>query len=184
MRFRLKGSDLWILCLLGFVLILAGKGYLVEERGIRFDQQKEGSALTVKLRPKIEVTVAGAVASPGAYALREDDRLKDLVEMAGGYVAADEERINGTQVLVDGRRYYIPAKDEDVVSAGEGFLTLDDFNDLGAEGLMAIHGIGPVTAEAILDHRRVHGPLGSFEDLLSITGIGTKTLKGMKGLDR
>jgi competence protein ComEA len=172
------------LCLLGFVLILAGKGYLIDERGIRFEQQDKGSALSVKLRPKIEVTVAGAVQCPGAYELREDDRLNDLVEMAGGYAEADAERINGSQLLVDGRRYYIPRKDEPVVASGGGFLTLEAFNELDAGGLMEIHGIGPVTAEAILENRRVNGPLGSFEELLSISGIGPKTLKGMKGLDR
>ena len=40
----------------------------------------------------------------------------------------------------------------------------------------AINGVGPATAEAIVQYRKQHGPFESVEDLARVRGVGEKTL--------
>ena len=48
------------------------------------------------------------------------------------------------------------------------------------EQLDTLPGIGPVTAQAILDHRSEHGPFTSVDDLLDVKGIGEATLADIR----
>ena len=48
------------------------------------------------------------------------------------------------------------------------------------EQLDTLPGIGPVTAQAILDHRTEHGPFASVDDLLDVRGIGEATLADIR----
>lgn len=43
-------------------------------------------------------------------------------------------------------------------------------------------GVGPVTAQAIVDERALHGPFFYPEDLMQVRGIGEKKLSGMREL--
>lgn len=51
-----------------------------------------------------------------------------------------------------------------------------DLNTATAEQLDSIPGVGPVTAQRILDHRRSIGRFTSVDQLLDVSGIGAKTL--------
>ena len=51
-----------------------------------------------------------------------------------------------------------------------------DINSASADALDALPGIGPKYAQAIVDHRRAHGPFASCDDLTKISGIGAKTV--------
>jgi competence ComEA-like helix-hairpin-helix protein len=51
-----------------------------------------------------------------------------------------------------------------------------DINDASVEQMQKLPGIGRVTAERIVDHRREHGPFASVHDLSQVNGIGPKTL--------
>lgn len=55
-----------------------------------------------------------------------------------------------------------------------------DPNAAGRADWDRLPGIGPRTAEAILEHRAAHGPFGAAEDLLAVRGIGPVTLARMK----
>jgi|GEM_PF-789525 competence protein ComEA len=44
----------------------------------------------------------------------------------------------------------------------------------------ALPGIGPRTAEAILDHRRQYGRFAQIEDLTQVRGIGVRTLERLR----
>lgn len=48
------------------------------------------------------------------------------------------------------------------------------------EGLSSIKGIGPKTAESIIEFRQTYGPFQELEDLLAIKGIGEKKLEAMR----
>ena len=48
------------------------------------------------------------------------------------------------------------------------------------EDFMTISGIGPVTAERIINYREKHKSIQSIQELINIKGIGTKTIKKIK----
>ncbi|PJM80086.1 ComEA family DNA-binding protein [Bifidobacterium scaligerum] len=56
-----------------------------------------------------------------------------------------------------------------------------DLNTATSEQLQTIKGIGPVTAERILEHRKAIGRFGSVDQLLDVKGIGSKTLEKIRG---
>jgi competence ComEA-like helix-hairpin-helix protein len=53
-------------------------------------------------------------------------------------------------------------------------------NAAGAAELAQLPGLGPATAQRIVDHRRAHGPFTSPDDLLAVPGIGPITLEGLR----
>lgn len=55
-----------------------------------------------------------------------------------------------------------------------------NLNTATSEELQEVPGIGPVTAEKILQMRKAYGPFKSVDDLLAIKGIGHKRLEKMR----
>lgn len=55
-----------------------------------------------------------------------------------------------------------------------------DINSADAATLEAIPGIGPKTADAVIKYRTANGNFKSVDDLLSVKGIGEKSLQKMK----
>lgn len=55
-----------------------------------------------------------------------------------------------------------------------------NINSASSEELQQVPGIGPVTAEKILQMRKSYGAFKSVDDLLSIRGIGKKRLEKMR----
>ncbi|MGH9741621.1 MAG: ComEA family DNA-binding protein [Candidatus Acidiferrum sp.] len=53
-------------------------------------------------------------------------------------------------------------------------------NTATSEELQLVPGIGPVTAEKILQMRKAYGPFKSVDDLRAIRGIGPKRLEKMR----
>ena len=55
-----------------------------------------------------------------------------------------------------------------------------DINTADTEQLQTLQGIGPALAQRIIDDRRENGPYRTVEDLLRVSGIGEKTLEGIR----
>jgi competence protein ComEA len=55
-----------------------------------------------------------------------------------------------------------------------------DLNTAEAGDLEELPGIGPATAEAIVEHRTTSGPFGSVDDLLEVRGIGEAKLEALR----
>ena len=139
---------------------------------------------------KIIVHVVGAVRRPGLYHLARSARIADAVRRAGGTTKrANLEAINLAAPLEDGLQVVVPrivppaaagapAPGEDP-AATSGPIHL---NTATMEQLDALPGVGPVTAEKILDWRQEHGAFTSVDDLDAIPGIGPARLEQLRDL--
>ena len=57
-----------------------------------------------------------------------------------------------------------------------------NINTANTEELSALPGIGPVTAERIIEYRDKNGPFKNKEEITKIKGIGDKTFQKIKDL--
>jgi competence protein ComEA len=129
------------------------------------------------------VDVAGAVREPGVYRLPEGARVVDAVERAGG-AAPDAllEGINRAARLTDGQQIVVPERGS-ATAGSAGAESEGGPIGLGAatvEQLETIDGIGPVTAQKIVEYREQRGGLSSVEQLDEVSGIGPATMESLR----
>jgi competence protein ComEA len=132
------------------------------------------------------VDVAGAVRRPGVYRFARGDRILDAVRAAGGLTrAADRILVNLAAPLSDGEQVIVatrgsaPGNGAAGAATGSGPVSL---NAATAEQLDALPGIGPVTAQKIVDYRQAHGFFTSVDGLDAISGIGPARIDELRGL--
>ncbi|HCW04148.1 MAG TPA: DNA-binding protein [Clostridium sp.] len=135
----------------------------------------------------IKVEIKGEVNKPGVYEMKIGSRLEDLIKEAGGLtVKADSDRIPSLAKKLRDEDCIVVAnidKAETVVNTNS---TQDEKSDIinintaDKDQLEKIPGVGPVTAEKILEYREEKGYFNSIEDLKNINGIGEKTFENMK----
>jgi competence protein ComEA len=137
----------------------------------------------------VVVDVAGAVRRPGLYQLRKGSRIADAITRAGGVTRrAEETLVDLAAPLADGEQVLVPsaAADGSAVppdgAPGTTPTAPVDLNSATAEQLDALPGIGPVTAQKIVDYRTEHGPYTSVDDLDAIPGIGPSRIDNLRGL--
>lgn len=65
-------------------------------------------------------------------------------------------------------------------AASPGAAGKVNLNTATSEELQTIKGVGPATAQKILDYRAAHGRFTSVDELLKIDGIGAKTLEKIR----
>jgi competence protein ComEA len=129
--------------------------------------------------PKVVVHVAGAVRRPGLYRLAEGKRVADAVARAGGATApADTAAINLAAPLADGMQVVVPRRLPGGGSPAAGGRV--SLSSATAAELDALPGIGPVTAQKILDYRAQHGGFRSVDDLDAIPGIGPARIEQLR----
>lgn len=152
----------------------------------------------------VTVFVSGGVAAPGVYRLAWDARVGDALAAAGGLVdGVDGARVNQAERLFDGAQVHVPdgsaEQAEESVAAGgpppgisgtavdtgapvsasgSGGNGLVNLNTASAEGLMALPGIGPSKAAAIIANR----PYDGVDDLDRVPGFGPKTVDQLREL--
>jgi len=131
------------------------------------------------------VHVVGAVRKPGLYRLRDGSRIADAVARAGGVTRrADVSLVNLAAPLADGAQVVVPKRvpaaavgSEGAPSAPSGPLHL---NTATLEQLDELPGVGPSTAQKILDFREQHGAFTSIDELDAVPGIGPARLEQLR----
>ncbi len=149
----------------------------------------------------ILVHITGAVEKNGVVKVKENARINDAIEAAGGITEeADLSDVNLAYIITDGQKIYIPKKadklevekKQEIVTENSGNniikgetnaevgKRLIDINKAGLEELMSLQGIGEATAWKILEYRTVNGRYKTIEDIKNVTGIGDAKFNAIK----
>jgi len=140
----------------------------------------------------VVVHVAGAVQRPGLVRGEAGWRVADAIEAASGPVPnADLDRINLAAPLRDGERIYVPLIGEDppplpapvsdaIAGGGSEQAPLVNLNSADANLLEQLPGVGPATAQTIIEHRSQFGPFASVDSLIAVRGIGAAKLDAIR----
>ena len=189
MNWKVKGSVL-------FVCLIIGMGLFWMSRQEEEVEEVASSLMETTILPQevedkttvstvIYVDVKGEVHHPGVYQMKAENRVKDLIEAAGGFTPfADDQRLNLAQLLEDQMVIVVPKKGEEVNSelaqapapqkkevGKEGKVNI---NTAAVEELKTLKGIGEKKAEAIIEYRKQNGSFKNKEELMKVRGIGKK----------
>ena len=133
----------------------------------------------------IEVYITGAISKPDVYALPIGSIVKDLIAAAGGATTdADLEAINLALRLSDQMHIHVPRKGEAVPTppAGSAPGALININTADVTLLDTLPGIGPSTAQAIIEFRTNNGPFKKIEDIKNVPRIGDVLFDKIKSM--
>jgi len=145
----------------------------------------------------VYVHVVGAVRRPGVVCIPQGSRVAECIDSAGGLLSNAQPRaVNLARLVVDGEQILVPTLDEwqsgqaagptSAPSAAQGPGATEsatsrvNLNTADAAALDALPGVGPSTAAKIIADREANGPFAAPEDLMRVSGIGTKKYEALK----
>ncbi len=123
---------------------------------------------------KITVHVAGCVENEGVYKMKENSRVEDAIQQAGGLTSdANTKSINLAQKIQDGQKIYIPSVIEKEITMESNTPEAQgdekvNINQATQTELETLSGIGPSTALKIMDYRKENGWFKTIEDLKNV----------------
>jgi competence protein ComEA len=181
------------LALGAFVLAATGPVGSVEVGG-GTDWASDGPGLIgsgpIAVAGAVVVDVQGAVVNPGVQRLPSGSRVGDAIGAAGGYgprvdAARAASELNLAEPLHDGDRIVVPARGDPTAApaaaggasgGGSGSGGLIDLNNATAEELDTLPGVGPVTAQKIIDARS-EKPFATVDELRERKIVGAATFE-------
>src|SRR6188508_1276692 len=174
------GVLLVVLVVAGRFLLGAGTATSSADAGVALGAEQIRAAPA----PPVVVHVVGAVQLPGLYRLARGKRVADAVARAGGATAkADLALINLAALVSDGQQVVVPSRaPPGAAPDGEASGGPVHLNSATIEQLDALPGVGPVTAQKIVDYREKHGAFSSVRELDAIPGIGPARLEQLTEL--
>lgn len=166
-------------------IALIGTRYLPSQRAEPAPAERPVPVAVKRSSARTVVYVSGAVRRPGVYRLPAWARLDLALRRAGGPRSnADLDAVNLAAKVADGQQVVVPARvapaDAGRAGAPQGADAPISLNTATPEQLDELEGIGPTTAQKILDWRTQHGGFRSVEDLKQIGGIGPKRFETLK----
>jgi len=199
---RLTRSQIVLYAAAGIALLLVGARWMsapadgsAQAQGVQFSSPAASSGSQGGVSSgaiggeDVVVDVTGAVSDAGVYRLPAGSRVDDALKRAGGATAgADVEHINLAARLTDGQQVAVPKRvsvpaaaapspGSDPTASASAPISLSSAT---VADLDTIDGIGPVTAQDIIDFRDQHGGIGSIDDLDQISGIGPATMEALR----
>ena len=157
----------------------------------------------------IFVHIDGHINNPGVYEIKENDRIKTLIDKAGGFKEGYSiKNINLAAKLSDGDKIYIPSVSEEKNSENNNNININTNSNSSGKGqnvktdrnnvsimknnskinintanmseLKQITGIGESTANKIIDYRENVGKFKKIEDIKEVKGIGDAKYESLK----
>lgn len=175
--------------LVGVLALVAAARHLAGTRAPSADTARAAAALAQPAAApanRLFVDVVGAVRRPGLYRLPDGSRVADAVSRAGGATRrADLSLVNLAAPLADGLQVVVPRRQSGSAGAAGGSTTPAGpvhLNTATLEQLDTLPGVGPVTAQKILDYRQKNGAFTAVDDLDAIPGIGPARLDTLRDL--
>lgn len=172
---------------ISLVAILFATFLFTNTRGRAVAQESPKPALTMPAVAKtILIHVAGKVKRPDVYPLLAGSRVSDAIKAAGGaQKGVDLSDINLARVLVDGEQVYVGyvakvSSSSSSKSKKTRFTGVINVNRATKAEFDSLAGIGPVIANRIINYRSANGPFLALDDLLKVSGIGSKTLERIR----
>jgi competence protein ComEA len=173
-----------VLALVGRRLAAAGTAQAPARQAVALHAASSGGPSAA---PRIVVYVVGAVRRAGLVRLAEGARVADALAGAGGPTRrADLTLVNLAAPVADGQQVVVPVRGAGGggtaggAAAGSGMRV--SLASATLDQLDALPGVGPVTAQKILDWRQAHGPFRSVDDLDAIPGIGPARIEQLRDL--
>ena len=175
-----------VLGVLALALALTLASRLLRDAGTAYEAPAPAAATTRAASALVVVDVVGAVRRAGLYRLPEGSRISDAVARAGGATKnADLALVNLAAPLADGTQIVVPARASAASTGGNSPAAPAGpvhLNTATLEDLDALPGVGPVTAQKILDYRQQHGAFANIDELDAIPGIGPARLDQLRNL--
>jgi competence protein ComEA len=178
-------------CAVVLVFLAVGGRFLLDPGAAPRDAVEAAASAGLEVEPapprRLVVHVVGAVRRPGLYELEEGSRVAAAIELAGGVKSkAALELVNLAAPVADGQQIVVPTRLEraELASAHGGIGPPTGgpvrLNSATLDELDSLPGVGPVTAQKILDYREKNGGFRTLDELDAIPGIGPARLEQLR----